>query len=457
MSVNPCPTTIIADVQPCFPDRSRLFQLQPIAIGTPQCESLTCYIQRLAEAHSVSVLTFIKELIAPNISKEYIHKDASRGCSRFFQRVNVINGLGVLSRQCVTALESLTLKSDLSSLTLQRYSDVFVAKTIGRSYKSWCPNCLYHWEKQNKIIYEPLLWTVSEVRVCPIHQLPLENICSNPACNKQIPLLAPNSVVGRCSYCTQWLGEFPKTDVTLEGIEKELWISQSIGTMISITDVNEQYDRKHICISFQTLCNQLTKGNIEALSILLDIPKSTIYQYYHGKHLPLLRNILDICYNGHISVVDFLQALPFRYIVEEFKTNPRTMITRFRINWLSVKDQLLTMSHECPPPSLNVTTQRLQISIKTLKRRFPELMRTIKNNYRAYLDERANLRMTTLCQQVIDATHQLYNENLTPTARAVEKKICKPGALRRREVSHAWREARRSRVGSATSRSFYRY
>jgi hypothetical protein len=40
---------------PPVPPRSQLYSLQPIGIGTGMVESLTGYVARLAEAHSVSV------------------------------------------------------------------------------------------------------------------------------------------------------------------------------------------------------------------------------------------------------------------------------------------------------------------------------------------------------------------------------------------------------------------
>ena len=38
-----------------LPERSRLYSLSPVGIGTPQVESLSGYIARLAEAHVLSI------------------------------------------------------------------------------------------------------------------------------------------------------------------------------------------------------------------------------------------------------------------------------------------------------------------------------------------------------------------------------------------------------------------
>ncbi|KOP26530.1 hypothetical protein AMR41_09940 [Hapalosiphon sp. MRB220] len=57
--------------RPKIPPRSSLFHLEPIGIGTPYVESITSYVARLAEAHSVAVGT----LIAAEIQKKFSKSD----------------------------------------------------------------------------------------------------------------------------------------------------------------------------------------------------------------------------------------------------------------------------------------------------------------------------------------------------------------------------------------------
>ena len=48
-----------------LPSHSRLYHLEPIGVGSPFVESLTSYIARLAEAHSVSIRALIADEISP--------------------------------------------------------------------------------------------------------------------------------------------------------------------------------------------------------------------------------------------------------------------------------------------------------------------------------------------------------------------------------------------------------
>lgn len=428
-----------------LPERSRLYYLQPIAIGTPLCESLTSYLQRLSASHSMSVTSFIKELLSPSIEKDYINKDVIRGCSRFLQRACVINGMEILSQDCLGALESLTLITNLSCLTMQRWSEVLISKNICRSYKAWCTCCLNEWKKNNFPIYEPLLWSLTEVQACPIHKTPLRENCPNLKCKKLIPILSSFSLVGYCSHCGQWLGESTDNNGQVL-LNREIWISDTIGTVIGHISNQNNILRDNVKQSFQLLINQLTNGNIEAASKLLNIPKTTFYHYCKSKFLPLNRNLLDICYIGGISLIDFLLAKPFTFITNNdgYTTyTTRTNPGRNPINWKFIKNNLINCTKEVPPPSLNIVTDRQQVSIKTLKKKFPELTATIKNNHAIYIHARAKNRVGNICDEVTNATKNLYRQGKIPTARAVEIKIGKRGALKRKEIYLAWRNAKK--------------
>jgi len=52
------------------PPRSRLYNLEPVGIGTPEVESLGSYINRLAQAHCVTVSALLKHELVPHIGKK---------------------------------------------------------------------------------------------------------------------------------------------------------------------------------------------------------------------------------------------------------------------------------------------------------------------------------------------------------------------------------------------------
>jgi len=102
---------------------SRLYNLKPINTGTPYVESLTGYIARLAEAHSVPVGTLIAKEIASILGKEYLLHSSKKGGSRFYESSIPLNGIGKTAKDWVRVLEVLTLRSDLHCLTLLKLND----------------------------------------------------------------------------------------------------------------------------------------------------------------------------------------------------------------------------------------------------------------------------------------------------------------------------------------------
>src|SRR6266851_2648608 len=107
------------------PPRSRLYSLEPIGIGTPEVESLSSYLNRLAQAHCVTVNALIAHELLPHVgtpAPPSVHpaptppRGGGRGLGQHLARQ--INGLGRIAATWVEGLEALTGRRDLRFLTL---------------------------------------------------------------------------------------------------------------------------------------------------------------------------------------------------------------------------------------------------------------------------------------------------------------------------------------------------
>lgn len=135
---------------------SRLYNLEPIGIGTPYTESLTSYVTRLAEAHNVTLGTLIGKEITPILNKHYLNKVAARGGGGLFKSASSINGVKSAADEMLKSLEQLTLRNDLKSLTLTKWSEILPIRGLLRSKKAWCPQCIDEWNLYKKPIYNRL-------------------------------------------------------------------------------------------------------------------------------------------------------------------------------------------------------------------------------------------------------------------------------------------------------------
>jgi hypothetical protein len=168
-----------------LPKRSYLYHLQPIAVGSTYVESLTGYIARLAEAHSVATGALLALELRPCVSTG--SGAASREQKRlqnssFIYDAHILNGLGDCPRKWVQVLESLTGRVSLHSLTMLNWGQVISNCDPLRRVRAWCPHCYDSWRSTNRPIYEPLLWNICAVTVCRIHGRPLERCAARIGC-----------------------------------------------------------------------------------------------------------------------------------------------------------------------------------------------------------------------------------------------------------------------------------
>jgi TniQ len=91
--------------------------------------------------------------------------------------------------------------------------------------REWCPDCFQECQNSDRDIYEPLLWSLSLVAICPHHDRWLERFC--PHCSKTQPIFVAKTRVGRCSHCHGRLGANSEYSAK-EGDqcdERKVWLS----------------------------------------------------------------------------------------------------------------------------------------------------------------------------------------------------------------------------------------
>lgn len=221
-----------------IPPRSRLYSLKPIGLGTAYTESLSSYILRLAKEHCVTPRSLIMGEMAPLVlsnetQSTLIKKNVSTLLSRGDAKPT-LNGMREMTQTLVSLLEQLTLRQDLKFLTLLNWTGVLSQRKLLRQYRAWCPQCYQQWHEEEHPIYEPLLWSFREIKICPHHQAPLVEKC--PHCDARLPAIANFSQLGFCCRCRKWMGSNEsQTQFKDDEEEKNCYLSHQIGELISIT------------------------------------------------------------------------------------------------------------------------------------------------------------------------------------------------------------------------------
>lgn len=368
--------------------RSALNHLEPVGVGTPYVESLVSYMSRLAASHSVSIYTLHKYVLAPLIKKTHVFAGRSaansRGC------VGSINGTGVIATDYVRALETLTLREDLRFLTLLGWSKVLVNRGLLNSDRVWCPVCLQEWRMMRRIVYEPLIWTLREVRICSRHHYPLRFKC--PTCKRTQRWLEQRSRPGYCSKCQSWLGsENVDTSSGAGALEAETdhkyqkWVVKNIGEMLALTPKLVRLpSREDVAAAFMRCIEKSRACNEAAFAETFQIAPQQIYRWKTGKVRLQLPTTLWICHHLGVKLVNYLTGNI--YVAKPVKKIDRGNVRQppRRTDWKRVKRSLQKILHEQPPPSMLQVIKRMGLSYAVYQR-LPDFCHAISvrhTNYR---------------------------------------------------------------------------
>jgi len=358
---------------PSIPERSRLCQLEPIGLGTPSVESLIGYVSRLAGNYSVPTgLLFVSE-IAPLMRVEYAFSGTEGGLDKIFaNQTRALNGMGSWSKGLVQALESLTLRTDLSYLTMLPWAEIIPQKSLLKPIRAWCPNCYGDWQVAGHPFYEPLLWSFSCVEVCLHHRQPLHTSC--PTCQKDNRPLAWSSRPGYCSKCREWLGSYQESELAqakeLTGAawDWHTWVIKNVGDLIaSSSRKSVKPSREAIAIALSGYANAQFEGNITAFAQWLGLERVQTHRWVTGKTIPTINALLKICFRLEVPLLEFfIQAIAATHPVKETKPcldQPQIVISsslNFQLEEDSKQIQKMKAAlAEDPPPSLAEVAERL--------------------------------------------------------------------------------------------------
>jgi transcriptional regulator with XRE-family HTH domain len=440
---------------------SRLYHLDPIGVGSPMVESLTSYITRLAEAHSVSTYTLFRREIGPEL------KQAGGRVDGTFRDVwpnsPILNGLTTVTQRLVQALSHLTGCRVLSNLTMLAWKPVLSTRLLMRRRRAWCPRCYAEWQKAGQVIYEPLLWALETMKICSKHAVVLQQHCPNPECARTAFPLTPWSQSGFCPRCHRWLGGIPrdKTSCREEEWQEQQRVNYQIGELLAAATELAPLPQDRFTHVINACVEAVTEGNATEFARRLDLEQAEVWRWQRRGTLPQLETLLWICARLTISPLQFLTGdlvtiLPYQRSRQKYASRPKKSMGRLKqVDREHVKEALeaIIQMNEVPPPSMHEVARRIGHARETLYALFPECCRTIGQRYRKYRNEQREKRIQRICDEVRETAYRLYAQGRYPDEGAVKKMLTTRGAFKMREVQQAWKNILRE-LDSGAKQSF---
>ncbi|MFO1444579.1 TniQ family protein [Bacillus sp. Bva_UNVM-123] len=419
------------------PERSVFYSISPVTV---EKESLTGYISRLCLYHNIKVSDFFKYALDLTIRASGVEFDNENKVVDPY----LINGYGQLNVEIIERIINLTEIQTLPLLTLQPLSQSLKLKFTLKTTKSWCPVCLEEGKKSG-LVYEKLIWAFNCINYCPIHDVKLENQCTN--CDNYQPVLSPNSIPGYCHHCGMWLG-IKDYQIQLLGdrgqITWQSWIYNNINELIHMNDQEQRRLLNHEIVS-EVVAKVLRNVMLNNVPIrrfakdFLKISYNTVYGWIYKKNFPSLENMLNICYCVDLTLIEILSGKTETNRLRELPiTKKNKLIKRLqnRHNKPAIKNQLEKILRtyddvKTVPISLNKITEGLGITQRDyISVNFPDEANIIRKKYKNYVEQQLLINRTNNKNNIIKTVKDLNKKGIYPSRLLVERILKKPGLFR---------------------------
>ena len=411
---------------------------------------MTGYCARLAEAHNLRVGTFLGKIVNPFVAQSSsVGSTQKRRLGWETAHFHLINGTGTLAADFCTALQKLTLRPDLSPLTLLHWTELFPsAKGLLRPHRAWCPACFAERRSAKLPVYEHLVWTLAPVKICLRHDSPLRECC--PHCETAMKPLTVTMVPGHCSRCDGWLGVQKQFPPEIKPHEKP-WLRRSAGVLSDLIVINPT---RHLPNSYRTAFFDAVRfwsaqAGIYSAAALADAAqchKTTAREWLTGINMPEVGQFLRLLDAFNLNANDFFNKQ--RTGSSEQRSTPlqrsRTKKwTRRSFDTEAIKTSLKAVldAHTAPPPTVTEFCRRNQYVRSEIYKHLPQLCMALAAKGARHRTGVSKLRLEGKLRAIHQAVRDACAEGLPLVQTTIVSRLPKPGIFRNPRLKAALRGA----------------
>jgi hypothetical protein len=424
-----------------FPPRTRLYCLAPQASESIWRESMTSYINRLGWTHHVSPRSLVAEVINPQLPERTPF--VAVFC---MQPAMMLNENDEQARRWGEIVGQLTGQSNLHRLTLFSLLGDFPPHGILRRTPAWCPVCLAEWQKANQILYQPLLWMMRLVTICPSHHIPLVDRC--PACYKLQKVLTTNKTNPfECTSCATWLGGASSPDWGMQQQMAQLlsWQAWVISALEELHTASTKADGCSWKSFFSHLSSYLKEHRAYSrLAQAIGTSRANFHKWVTNRNDVGLETLFKFCYHCEVTPwqvmngqLESLERVLQKGVSHRSPLPPRltSRLDRER----ALYHLQAALNEQSTPPSLRQVEREFG-GKGLLARYFPDECAQIIQRYAEYRSWRKEQRLRNLRESVRQAVFSLHESGEYPLRYKLTA-FFPNGAMRLPEAIEAWREA----------------
>lgn len=351
-----------------------LYGLQPKGLGTGQVQSLTSYIVDLANEHSVRPAPLITRVLLPKAKLSQVW-NSGRRASAF-----LINGYRNVAHEFFGAVQEATADSAHRSMTCLPWANALDGrgKNLLHATRLWCSACYREQLERGEYCWDPLLWSLRPVDVCPRHRRPLSSSCNR--CGRRQLHITLLPVINRCDYCGASLEtqRVPRERSGPETAKVSAWYASACEDLIAADLRPEEATGANFKINLDGIIAQHFQRRHAAFSRAIGLPRVRIKAYSWRLAVPSFTPLLDLCYRLDVPPRALLTSscpitdpsLWRRHTQRAFRRAPKKLSARREER---IRGQLakLIAARRVTEGGLKGVAKNIRLSVQQLRYRFP--------------------------------------------------------------------------------------
>ncbi len=270
-----------------------------MGVATGQVEALSSFVSRLGGRRSMRASNVVSTALKHAARK----RNDITGSRHSYQ----LNGRSKGAVQTVTALKSATELKDLENMTLLPWQELIEPAMHGvlRPHIAYCRDCVRSDRQRHETPYIRLLWFISEVSSCPIHEVRLYDACLT--CGERLPAIPWLTNLFFCMKCRKDVSEQKGTRFQGRPTFLSQWISKELSKLLALTNGGgHRLKPGRLAESFRHIVDGHFDGSTAEFSHHFNIGTVHGRKYCSGACRPTFPALLRMLYQLQISPVDLL-------------------------------------------------------------------------------------------------------------------------------------------------------
>ncbi|MEX3953916.1 TniQ family protein [Paraburkholderia sp. EG287B] len=388
-------------------------------------EQLSSLALRCAERLSVPFGDFYRELVAPRI-----YEGSATPAVQRIPRHGTVDGMLQSADMWAKAMNSLLNRSDLRRATMLSWRQSLAPRALVRTHRAWCPVCLHEFASHGRMVYEPLVWRISDVVVCPHHGVCLEVQCPHCGRGRQ-PSFGAFTRVGCCRGCGKWLGRLIPGESTSIS-ELDLFLSCTVEEALSLSNVRDDIDLIASDVAVRALREVFFCGSSAQMGRSLGLLQRQVGYFADGTYPAPLQLFVRASYATGVTMEQIFVTNKFG-AEESARKKPHFEVHRAGARRLQLGPELATRLDDALADggrlSVGAVAEGLNITATTVWRRERELASRLAQMHAEFMAREAQAQREKYQAKVIAFIMACATRGITPTRTQIDMECEGDGSL----------------------------